>query len=80
MPVEVTKRYKRVRIEAPGHFDRRSFRVVTVGTHKVIVGCPKGAFGGRRCKAGTRVQAVLHPLTEGNPCGQCDRVKLGFLW
>lgn len=58
------KNYKRVRVANPNKFDKKSFRVKDVGRvghTKLIIGCPRGKFdsGRKRCKVGTKVQAVI---------------------
>lgn len=64
MPVEFTKRYKRVRVKSPSYFDKKSLRTKDVGRKgftKVIVGCKKGKYDSKnkRCRVGTEAQAVL---------------------
>jgi hypothetical protein len=64
MPIEYTKRYKRIRVKSPKKFDRRSFRTKDVGRKgftKIIVACPKGKYNARKkvCKVGTQTQAIL---------------------
>lgn len=78
--IEKTARYKRERIKAPAYFDRRSLRIIQRGTHKLIVGCPRGKYDAKaeRCTTGTEVQAILHPLSEPNPCVVCQHVKMGW--
>lgn len=50
-------------------FDARSFRTKRVGDHLITIGCPKGQWDARRkrCRAGTRAQRILHPVSENNP-------------
>lgn len=62
-------RFAHQRTVPPGRFDRRSFRTVRSGRHRVVVGCPKGKWdaGRRRCRVGMRAQSILHP--KGNPSG-----------
>lgn len=64
MPVELTKRYKRIRIRDPEEFDPRSLRTIDPGRKgftKFIVGCPKGKYDPKleKCKVGTKVQTRL---------------------
>jgi len=57
-------RYVRERVADPRAFDPRSLRTVVRRGHRVVVGCPRGQWSARRrrCKVGTRAQAVLHPM------------------
>ncbi len=60
-------RYKHIRVRSPKEFDPRSFRVIDPGRPgytKLVIGCPKGKWDNRRkrCKVGTRVQAILREL------------------
>lgn len=79
--------FKRVTVEPKSHFQKGTFRVVTVNTHRVVLACPKGVTfhpgdgrdDGGHCAA-PRPQAILHPVREHNPCGQCDRITCGMLW
>lgn len=64
MPVEYTKRYKRVRIKSPKYFDKKSLRTKDIGRKgftKLIVGCKKGFYDAKkkRCRRGTETQAIL---------------------
>lgn len=59
-----TKGYKRIRVESPRYFDKRSFRTKDVGRRgftKIVVGCPKGKYDSKKgkCKVGTKTQAIL---------------------
>lgn len=51
-------------------FDSRSFRHVTSGKARVLVGCPRGSWKSRkqRCGAGLRAYKVLVPAK-----GRCPR-------
>lgn len=73
-------RYKRERVAPLATFDRRSLRIVERGTHKLIVGCPRGAYDPetKHCQRSTVLQAILHPLAEPNPCALCQRARLGL--
>jgi hypothetical protein len=44
-------------------FDRRSFRWITRGQNRLLIGCPRGKWKPRaqRCSVGTRAYAVLTP-------------------
>ena len=74
-PEEGEGRFQRQEVRPSTAFDSDSFRTVEVGTHRVIVGCPKGKFEGGRCTVGTKAQAVLHPKDMGNPCPFCAITK-----
>lgn len=53
--IHTTKRYKRIRVESPKHFQKGSFRIIDPGRPghtKLIIGKPIG-------KKTTRVQAIL---------------------
>lgn len=67
-PSQRTTRAKfiRERLEPPGKFDRRSFRITKRGSKEIVIGCPKGHWDARRkrCKVGTRAQSILHPMTK----------------
>ncbi len=54
------------RLADPEEFDRRSFRTVSQGDHRIVIGCaPKEWDSGRQlCRTGTRAQSVLHPRSE----------------
>ena len=54
------------RLADPDEFDPRSFRTVSQGDHRIVIGCtPKEWDSGRQlCRAGTRAQSVLHPRSE----------------
>ena len=54
------------RLVDPDEFDPRSFRTVSQGDHRIVIGCaPKEWDSGRQlCRAGTRAQSVLHPRSE----------------
>lgn len=45
-------------------FDRKSFRTLVRGTHRIVIGCPKGHYDERkkRCKIGTMAQKILKPV------------------
>lgn len=57
-------RYIRHRVASPAKFDPRSFRTVTRGGKRIVIGCPKGSYSPGRglCKVGTRAQSVLYPM------------------
>lgn len=79
MPVEYTQRYKRVRIQSPRKFDKRSFRTIDPGRPgytKVIVACPKGQYNRKtdRCKVGLQQQSVLYERVKSHN-RQGKRVK-----
>lgn len=78
--MERVPRYKRQRVRAQAYFDRRSLHVVQQGTHKLIVGCPRGFYDPLTKHYGkaSEVQAVLHPLNEQSPCDTCQRVAMGW--
>lgn len=60
-------------------FDKRSFRMVVQGSHRVRVGCPKGHWqpGRKRCAGATAVQAILHPVGEHHsPCPTCFHIRM----
>lgn len=62
MPIEVTKRYIRKRLMSPKKCSPSSFRFKRIGARKaLIVCCPKGHWDAKRkrCRVGTRAQAVL---------------------
>ena len=59
-----TKHYRHERVESPDHFDPQSFRTVTEGKHRIVIGCPVGHFTAGRCEPGTETQAILHPVGE----------------
>lgn len=67
MPYSKRSVYCHERIVDPKKFDKRSFRVVQSGFHKITIGCPKGHYDSKRkiCKIGTRIQKILHPEGEG---------------
>jgi hypothetical protein len=69
--------FRHERLHPPGQFDRRSFRVLTQGAHRVIVGCPKGKWDPRlkACKVGTVAQAILHPKDERTRAAKPARRK-----
>ncbi len=54
------------RLADPDEFDPRSFRTVSQGDHRIVIGCAvKNWDSGRQlCRAGTRAQSVLHPRSE----------------
>ena len=54
------------RLVDPTKFDKRSFRTVVSGDHRVRIGCPKGKWSSRaeQCKVSTEGQAILHPRSE----------------
>lgn len=56
----------RERVADPKLFDSDSFRTVETGTHRVVIGCPKGQWDGKECKIGTQPQSILHPRGEYN--------------
>ena len=63
--------YRHERLEDPAAFDPRSFRTVEVaGGDRLVIGCPRGHYDAtrRRCRIGTRAQAILHAHGEANPC------------
>lgn len=45
-------------------FDKRSFRTITRGKNKIVIGCPKGKWSPKkkRCKVGTVAQTILRPV------------------
>jgi hypothetical protein len=51
-------------------FDSRSFRIVTSGRARVLVGCPRSSWKSRKrhCAAGLRAYKVLAPAN-----GRCPR-------
>jgi hypothetical protein len=53
-------------------FDRRSFRWITRGRTKLLIGCPRGKWKPRaqRCAIGTKAYAILTPTR-----GRCPRGK-----
>ena len=62
--IHTTKKYHRVRVKSPKSFDSKSLRVKDVGRKgftKIVVGCPKGKYDSKkkRCKVGTKTQAIL---------------------
>jgi len=57
-------RYYHKRLKSPRLFAKASLRTISIGGgKKMIVGCPKGYWDARRrrCRAGTRGQAILTP-------------------
>jgi len=48
-------------------FDQRSFRWITRGKIRLLIGCPRGRWKPRsqRCSVGTRAYAVLKPKKKG---------------
>lgn len=61
-------KFVRQRLEAPGRFDKRSFRTIKRAGKEIVIGCPKGHWDARRqrCRVGTRAQTILHPVKK-NP-------------
>lgn len=60
-------KYVRVRKRSPRAFAKGAFRTITLSKRKgvkAVIGCPKGKFTGRRCRTGTRVQAMLYPKSR----------------
>lgn len=59
-------KYCRSRQLSPKLFDKRSFRVITLGSKgkKGIIGCPKGKWSEKtkKCKVGTKLQSILIPV------------------
>lgn len=53
-----------------GSFDKRSFRWISRGDVRMIIGCPKGKWspGKGRCKVGTKAYVVLRPAKKGKRC------------
>lgn len=68
-------RYCRERKAPVSSFDRRSLRTVIRSGGLVVVGCPRGAWDARaeRCRAGTRAQAVLYPMSSPKCRAACQR-------
>lgn len=68
-PYGPRSRFKHERLEAPGHFDSRSFRVKRSGRAEVVTACPKGKWDAKRkrCRAGTRAQALMTPRNPRVP-------------
>ncbi len=63
--------YRHERLEDPSAFDPRSLRTIEAGGgDRLVIGCPRGHYDAkrRRCKVGTRAQAILHAHGEANPC------------
>jgi rRNA maturation protein Nop10 len=69
--VRPSGRYIREKVEDEGKFDKRSFRTIERGAHKVVIGCPAKMYDPttKRCRVGTRAQSVLHPLSEAEKYG-----------
>lgn len=61
--------YCETQFTAKGSFDRRSFRWVRRGKHRILVGCPRGKWNNKtkRCKVGTRAYKKFSPA-RGNTC------------
>ena len=57
-------------------FDRSSFRWKKSGSSWVLVGCPRGNFGGRRCHVGLRAHKILVP-TSRTDCSHGKLIKKG---
>ena len=60
-------------VKAPkSTFDKRSFRWVKQGKHRVMIGCPKGKWKSRkqRCAVGTRAHVVLVKTTGACKIGK----------
>lgn len=61
--------YHRVQWRPKAAFDRRTFRVVPFGDHRVIVGNLKSG------ETAPVAQAVLHPVERPSPCQRCERSR-----
>lgn len=46
-------------------FDPKSFRWIPTGSGAILIGCPKGEWGGRRCKVGTRAHEIIRAAAGG---------------
>jgi hypothetical protein len=66
-PYSSKSKYCHERVEDPKKFDKRSFRTVQSGKHKIVIGCPKGSYDSKTktCRIGTRIQKIEHPAGEG---------------
>jgi hypothetical protein len=53
------------------------FRTVTVGGHRVIIGCPKAHLKGGRCPVATVATSILHP--KANPKQRRQLIRMGKL-
>lgn len=67
-----TGRYCRARKASPKKFAKGSFRTITRGKVKIVIGCPKRKWNKKtgRCKVGTRAQTVLYPRSHPK-CAPC---------
>lgn len=65
--------YCRDRQAPPSRFDRRSFRTVSRGDVRIVVGCPRGKWNARRgrCTVGLRAQTILRPLSSAKCRAAC---------
>ena len=54
------------RKKCPECFDKRSFRTLVRGAHRIVIACPKGKWNDRDkcCCSAMQVQVILHPKTE----------------
>lgn len=62
MPRGGEGKYKHKVIEDKSHFDKRSFRVISLKPGvKMTIGCPEGEWSPskKKCKVGTRAQKIM---------------------
>ena len=68
MPQGPNAKYVHKSLRPKSIFARGSFRTVDIGgDKKMIVGCPKGHWDGRRCKVGMKGKTMLLPNYPNNP-------------
>ena len=74
---ESRAQYCRERQLSPRGFAKGSFRTITLGKSKRgVVACLKRKYSRGKCKVGTRLQTILHPVgTRGCPIGGLELKK-----
>jgi hypothetical protein len=46
-------------------FDSKSFRWIPTASGAILIGCPKGEWGGKKCKVGTRAHEIIRAIHDG---------------
>lgn len=78
------KGYCAKKVASKTSFDSRSFRLITRGKNRILIGCPKGKWKpkAQRCTVGTRAYEVLKPCKR-SLSGPVDRLtdlhRQGFM-
>lgn len=67
MPVlEKSTNFVRERIKPSSYFNKKSFRTIKSGNHRIVLGCPIGEYNSRssKCNVAMETHSILHPIKE----------------